>query len=119
MVFSICLILNVPISYSFEKNNERHYQEVWCKNNGGKLEVSLPDRTRCDCITNSHAVEVEFARKWAEAIGQSLYYSLQTGKSAGIVLIIASNKEYKYYLRLNTTIKEFKLPIDTWIIDLR
>ena len=119
MVFLVCLISNTQVLYCFEKHNERYYQEDWCKNNGGKIEVILPDRTRCDCITNNHAVEIEFAKKWPEAIGQSLYYSIQTGKRAGIVLIVASNKEYKYWIRLNTTIREFKLPIDTWIINLR
>ncbi|MFH1027609.1 MAG: hypothetical protein V1791_06370 [Pseudomonadota bacterium] len=35
-----------------------------------------------------YAVEVEYAHKWAEAIGQSLYYSRMTGKKPGVVLIM-------------------------------
>lgn len=76
----------------------------------------MPDGTRCDCLTETHAVEFDFGEKWSEAIGQSLYYSLQTGKKAGIVLIIETIKDRKYWIRLNTTIDQFKLPIDTWAV---
>ena len=93
---------------------EKWYQEKWCQERGGRTEVRLPDRTRCDCLTDTHAIEFDFGNKWAEAIGQSLYYSLQTGKKAGIVLILEDPKDYKYWIRLNTTVDHFGLPIKTW-----
>lgn len=74
----------------------------------------MPDKTRCDCLTGSHAIEFDFGKKWAESVGQSLYYSLQTGKKAGIVLIMEHPDDYKYWVRLNTVIDHFNLPIDTW-----
>jgi len=64
------------------------YQEKWCTEHGGQVEVVLPDRTRCDCLTETHAIEFDFGKKWAEAIGQALYYAIQTGKKPGIVLIL-------------------------------
>ena len=76
----------------------------------------MPDKTRCDCIVGEHAVQVEYANKWSKAIWQSLYYSLQTGKKAGIVLIIESKAEQKFWIRLNSTIQYFKLLIDTWSV---
>jgi hypothetical protein len=51
---------------------------------------------------------------WAEAIGQSAYYSIHTKKKAGIVLILENVKDRKYWIRLNTTIEHFNLPIETW-----
>ncbi|MGD8334178.1 MAG: hypothetical protein PVG52_06400 [Desulfobacterales bacterium] len=51
---------------------------------------------------------------WSEAVGQSAYYSIQTGKKAGIVLILENMKDQKYWIRLNTTIQHFNIPIDTW-----
>lgn len=33
---------------------------------------------------------------------------------AGVVLILEDPKDYKFWIRLNTTIKHFDLPIDTW-----
>ena len=38
-------------------------------------------------------------------------------KKAGIFLILESMKDRKYWIRLNTTIEHFNLPIDTWDID--
>jgi hypothetical protein len=97
-------------------NKEKYYQEKWCAEQYGEVEVVLPDRTRCDCLTNTNAIEFDFANKWPEAIGQSLYYSIQTGKRAGIALILEKPSDYKYWLRLNTVIEQNDLQIDTWII---
>jgi hypothetical protein len=93
---------------------EKWYQEQWCREQGGEIEVVLPDRTRCDCVTETHAIEFDFGNNWAEAVGQSAYYSLQTEKRAGIVLILETMKDRKYWIRLNTTIEYFELSIDTW-----
>ncbi len=103
-------------AYGKRTHHEKWYQEKWCSDQGGESEVTLPDRTRCDCITADHAVEVDFGDKWAEGIGQSLYYGLQTGKRPGILLILESVKDRKYYLRLNSVIQEYGLTIDVWMI---
>jgi hypothetical protein len=115
---TILLILLIIPSLALARHNhpEKWYQEKWCYENGGQVEVRLPDKTRCDCLTETHAIEFDFGPKWAEAIGQALYYGLQTGKKPGIVLIIEKEGDYKYWLRLNSTIQHFKLPIDTWPI---
>ena len=97
-------------------NPERFYQERWCRENNGQVEVTMPDKTRCDCLTEEYALEFDFGEKWAEAIGQSLFYALQTNKKAGIGLIIEKPKDYKFWLRLNSTIMHHKLPIRTWIV---
>ncbi len=34
--------------------------------------------------------------------------------STGVVLILETIKDRKYWIRLNTTIEHFNLPIDTW-----
>ena len=98
-------------------NSEKYYQQKWCKEKGGQVEVVLPDRTRCDCLTSTNAIEFDFGEKWAESIGQALYYSIQTGKKAGIGLILEESKDNKYWIRLNTIIQHYKLPIDTWKIE--
>ena len=95
---------------------EKWYQERWCAEKGGEMEVVLPDRTRCDCLTTTNAVEFDFGPKWAEAIGQALYYSIQTGKRAGVVLILEKSTDRRYWIRLNSVIEHFRLPIDTWEI---
>ena len=57
--------------------SECFYKEQCAKQLGGTTEVTLPDGTRCDILTDTHAIEVDFADKWAEAIGQSLNYAIQ------------------------------------------
>ena len=66
--------------------------------------------------SDTHAIEIDFGNKWTEAVGQSLYYSLQPGKKAGIVLILETMKDRKYWIRLNTAIEHFNLPINTWSV---
>jgi len=79
---------------------ESFYQEQYAKKLGGRTEVTMPDGTRCDILTDTHAIEVDFADKWAEAIGQSLNYAMQTGKKAGIVLVLKDKGDEKHLERL-------------------
>ena len=114
---TIILLLNISIAAEAKNlHKERYYQDIWCLENNGQTEVVLPDRTRCDCLTATHVIEFDFGKKWAEAIGQSLYYSIQTGKRAGVALILEKPSDYKYWIRLNTVIAENNLKIDTWQI---
>ncbi len=113
LLFIIVLIFAVP-ALAKREHPEKWYQQKWCDAHRGQVEVVLLDGTRCDCVTETHAIEFDFGNKWTEAVGQSLYYSLQPGKKAGIVLILETVKDRKYWIRLNTTIEHFNLPIDTW-----
>jgi len=112
----IIIFLFPSLLLAKREHPEKWYQERWCREQGGQLEVVLPDRTRCDCVTDTHAIEFDFGNKWTEAVGQSLYYSQQPGKKAGIVLILENKKDRKYWIRLKTTIEHFNLPIETWAV---
>ena len=79
---------------------EMYYENEWCTTDFGRKEVILWDMTRVDCMTKDYAIEFDFAKKWAEAIGQSLYYSKLTGKSPAIVLILTSPTDYRYVKRI-------------------
>lgn len=74
-----------------ESHYESHYQQVWCDDQGGEIEHILPDRTRIDCLLDRYAVEVDFQYKWAEAIGQSLYYATMTHREPAVLLIVDKN----------------------------
>lgn len=115
-LLAVLIFLAPAISQAASKHPEKYYQESWCAEQGGQAEVALSDNTRADCITSTHAIEFDFGKKWAEAIGQSLYYSFQTGKRAGVVLILENAKDRKYWIRINSVIQHFSLPIDTWAI---
>lgn len=118
VIFTFLIVLITATVFAEKLHSEKWYSQRWCAEYGGQYEVTLPDGTRCDCITKTHAVEIDFARNWAEAIGQSLHYARLTNKRAGIVLIITSVNDLSLWSRLNDNIKYYKLPIDIWQYDL-
>ena len=72
------------------------------------MEYQNRDYTRVDCLTDTHAVEFDFANKWHESIGQALHYSVMTGKRAKVVLILDNPREqFIYYQRLEKIGKQY------------
>ena len=108
------LMLLAALPLTGRLQSERAYQEWFAKKVNGKLEVVMGDGTRCDVVTETHAIEVDFGYKWAEAIGQSLHYAFQSNKKAGIALILKTKKDYRYLIRLKSVIKHYELPIEVW-----
>lgn len=105
----VCLLLASP-AYSAHLHKEAEYQALWCKENNGVTEYVLDDKARVDCLTDEYAIEFDFANKWAESIGQSLYYGLKTNKKSGIVLIIEDrNKVDRYIKRLDTVTNQYNI----------
>ena len=72
----------------------------------------MPDGTRCDILTDTYAIEVDFADKWSEAIRQSLNYATQTGKKAGIVLVRKDRGVEKHLERLREMARHYSMDID-------
>jgi len=107
-LFSLCLSA---------KQSERFYQEKFAKEIDGQVEVIMKDGTRCDILTSTHAIEVDFARKWAEAIGQSLHYALHTGKSPAVALIVLSPSDNKYVERVRKISARYRLGLTIYPID--
>jgi len=94
-------------------HKEKEYQASWCARVGGVTEYRLEDGTRVDCLTDTHAIEFDFAPKWAESIGQALYYSQMTGKRPGVVLIMENEGDARYLHRLNAVAKEHDITVWT------
>ena len=87
--------------YVKHKHYESSYQRAWCSMHNGVEEYENSDRTRVDCLTDTHAVEFDFANKWAECIGQALYYGLRTNKQPTCLLIIENmGNDLKYLKRV-------------------
>lgn len=101
LISLIIIFLTNTSEASKHQYNEAAYQHVWCKAHNGIEEYENSDKTRVDCLTDTHAVEFDFAKKWAESIGQALHYSYMTGKKGKVVLILENpNKEMCYYYRV-------------------
>lgn len=113
---AILFLLAVPV-HAKNLQHEAEYQNAWCSEMGGITEYVLPDHTRVDCLLDDYAVEMDFDYKWAEAIGQGLYYSEQTGRRPGIVLIMEDpEKGYKYLIRLLKSISMTAMKWRVWIV---
>jgi len=99
---------------------ESDYRSALCGSADYRQEVSMPNGTKADCVSETHAIEIDFAQKWAEAIGQSLNYAAETGKPPGVILICKSGTErkcLKWSLLLEQTASHWKLPIKVWLCD--
>lgn len=93
---------------------EKDYQNAWCSTHHGQQEVVLSDKARIDCLTQTHAIEFDFAKKWAESIGQALYYAQATHKKAGIVLIVENaTKDQKYLDRVKAVADLYNITLWT------
>lgn len=100
IILLLCFLSVLPAS-ARRMCPERVYQEYWCGMKEGVTEYELPDKTRVDCLLPDLAVEFDFANKWAECIGQALYYGQRTGKTPACVLIMErGEKDLKYLKRL-------------------
>lgn len=97
------IFLSQEVFCQYEKLNESYYQNNFAIQIKGETEVILDDKTRVDIVTDTFAIEVDFAEKWAESIGQSRYYSIKLNKKTGILLVINPLTEEKYLKRLITT----------------
>lgn len=102
LFFGVLFCLNCALKVDAARlYPEKQYQTVWCSQNGGVEEVVLQDNTRVDCVLPKYAIEFDFANKWSEAVGQSLYYACLAQKAPGIVLIMENyQKDIKYLSRL-------------------
>lgn len=120
-IFITLLILTIYPVFVFAQTPKNHqyfekdYQKVWCDAHCGTREVILSDRARVDCVTATHAIEFDFAPKWAESIGQALYYGYALNKKPGIVLIIENKgKDQKYINRVKAVAEIYGITL--WIM---
>ena len=101
--------------------NEDYYNRQFCTEESGQAEYRLSDLSRVDCLTDTHAFEADWADglKVYESIGQSLYYSAETGKQPGILLLIRKNSFEKHIRKVKRVIERWNLPIKLVIRDVR
>jgi len=112
LLIILLLILATP-AYSAHLHKEKEYQAAWCSKAGGVTEYRLDDGTRVDCLTDEYAIEFDFAQKWAESIGQALYYAEQTGRKPGVVLILEQAGDDRFLQRLNSVADRSQIKVWT------
>ena len=114
IVVSAIIVLSVALGSNANAarlNHESVYQKIWCDAIGGVTEYRLDDGTRVDCFTDYYAVEFDFADKWYQAVGQSLYYAEKTDRQAVVALILEKPSDLKYWDRLEYLVNNACLDI--------
>lgn len=104
IVFIVLIGSVVPLKAQSTKLSENEYADYIQSLIGGQREVSVKSG-RVDILTKEYAFEVEWANKWKDAIGQSIWYGVQTNKKSGIILIMKKKEDYKYFIQLNTALE--------------
>lgn len=109
-VLLLILMLTIPPVWAKRLYREAEYQKVWCEKRGGVMEYVIRSKARgtgrVDCMLPDMAVEVDFANKWHDCLGQALDYSAHTRKTAACLLIVEKDKDWKYVRRLRYTIQK-------------
>lgn len=93
---------------------ERQYQKyVNDKVFNGITEYRLDDGTRVDIfVKDKYAIEVDFAHKWYEAIGQASHYSLMTKTPPAVLLILKEEDDWQYFARCSRVCSRMYIIID-------
>lgn len=107
------------LAWSPRPHREAWYQKHWAEAHGGQIEVRLADGARVDILTATEAIEVDFAPKWAEAVGQALYYGSQTERRPAVLLIQLRAGDAVYAERIRRTIQYYGLPLGLHLVDGR
>jgi len=111
--FSLIVLFLIPsLSFAERLHPKRWYQERWCAKYVENSDITVSDQY--DCLSETYVIEFDYADMWYESIGESLHYALQTGRKAGIVLIMEKERDMKYWIKLKKTIEHYRLPIDIW-----
>ncbi len=63
-LISVLFILLPSLLLAKREHPEKWYQERWCEAHKGEIEFVLPNGTRCDCVTDTHAIEFDFGSTW-------------------------------------------------------
>ena len=104
----------LALTASAAAQRERDYQATLCQ--GWEIEHTLPDGARVDCLSDAHAIEIDFSDKWAEGIGQALFYGAQTGLGPGLILVCRQQLEtcQGHLERALSVVEAYDLPLSVW-----
>jgi hypothetical protein len=101
-----------------ETKSEAHWQRQYCA--GMEIEKKLITGGRIDCFNDEFAIEVDWANKWAESVGQSLYYAGATNRKPGIILLSEQSEGpveglcRSYVYRLEYALKYVNAHVYVW-----
>ena len=107
LVFSLCGAAEPPA-----RETEMDICKRIAPKYNAQVEQRLFDGTRVDLLSDEYAIEVDWGHKWAEAIGQALYYAQITGKKPAVLLLISDmDKEVQYVYRVQVVAAKYGITV--------
>jgi hypothetical protein len=90
-------IIGLYADYRSARPSPQSHENTWIKflameMDSARAEVTLADGTRIDILTPHRAIEVDWVKKWPEAIGQACFYAAMTSRSPTILLLVRDRK---------------------------
>lgn len=96
-----------------QDNTERYYQLKIQEQIGGVTEYVLDDGSRVDLLLPNKAIEIDWDHKWAEGIGQSLYYGIKTSRPPVVLLLTDNQTNNKYSNKVR------QCGVECWLFNIR
>lgn len=113
MRFAIYLILAVLLLAASSARAGSPTENQWARSNANRyraeVEVVQWEQSRIDYVTNDYVIEIDWAKKWHEGIGQSLYYAilLPEKKPALILLVKDWKTDRRFCLRAQSVCAKY------------
>lgn len=74
-----------------------------------------------DCVSDTPPIELDYSRRWADAIGQSLHYAAQTDKLPGMILVCHEDTSetacQRHFYRVADTFSYWTISMTVWLCD--
>ena len=116
IVGTFTLLLPVLLSVSASaKHSENFFQKRLCAGMEQERWLSRA-KARVDCVNDTHAIEVEFARKYKQAIGQALLYASEMDLKPGVILVCVKEDGncLRYGLLAEKTLARWHINSTVW-----
>ena len=104
LAVALCLLATPSTLLASEKTHTANLAASYrCR-----MEVTLWDKTRCDLLADHWVGEVDYAEKWAEGIGQALYYGIVTNRRPFLFLLYQKGQE-RFVYRAQTVCAKYNI----------
>ncbi|RWK43742.1 hypothetical protein [Mesorhizobium sp.] len=132
LIIALLILFGLVPAHAF---SDAELIERYCA--GMNTQFNNPDHTRTDCISGTHAIEVDFSKDFKTALGQALHYALwtkdiaenpdtwarwyrqvPTPRKAGIIFTCSEDRRLEtcadQVVRMKRIVEEYHLPLTIW-----